>query len=52
MKKVKKMYMILSKNKNYLQGVFPYTEAGKADALKYQKKIKKIKKIDTYIIEK
>ncbi len=46
------MYVILSENKDYLHGCFPFSEQGKIDALKYQKKIKKNKKIDTYIIEK
>ena len=52
MAKNKKMYMILSKDRDYLQGVFPHTEEGKAEALKYQKKLKRKKKIETYLIEK
>ena len=50
-KKNKKMYMILSKDKDYVQGAFPFSKEGKIQALKYQKKLKS-KKIDTYIIEK
>ena len=52
MSKSKKMYMVLSKDKDYLQVCFPFSEEGKMQAVKYQKKIKKTKKIDTYIIEK
>ena len=50
-KKKKKMYMILSKDKDYVQGAFPLSEEGKSQALKYQKKLKKLKKIETYIVE-
>ncbi len=46
------MYMVLSRDKNYLQGCFPFSEEGKKQALKYQKKIKKTKNLDTYLIEK
>ena len=52
MAKTKKMYLLLSKDKDYLQGCFPFSEDGKERALKYQRKIKKVKKMDTYIIEK
>ena len=44
--------MLLSKEKDYLQGAFPYSEEGKQMAIKYQKKLKKTKKIDTYLIKK
>tara|TARA_B100000676_G_scaffold284088_1_gene311424 strand:+ start:896 stop:1051 length:156 start_codon:yes stop_codon:yes gene_type:complete len=50
--KNKRMYMVLSRDKNYLQGCFPFSEEGKKQALKYQKKIKKTKNLDTYLIEK
>lgn len=50
--KNKRMYMVLSKDKNYLQGCFPFSEEGKKQALKYQRKIKKTKNLDTYLIEK
>jgi len=52
MAKNKKMYLVLSKEKDYLQGAFPHTEEGKKLAIKYQRKIKKTKKIDTYLAEK
>lgn len=52
MAKSKKMYVVLSVSKNYLHGVFPLTDEGKVDALKYQRKLKRVKKIDTYISEK
>ena len=52
MAKRKKMYMILSSDKDYLHGCFPFSEEGKKEALRYQKKIEKIKNIDTYIVEK
>tara|TARA_R100000005_G_C4911369_1_gene148887 strand:- start:337 stop:495 length:159 start_codon:yes stop_codon:yes gene_type:complete len=48
----KKMYLVLSTDKNYVQGAFPLNEEGKKKALAYQKKLKREKKIDTYIIEK
>ena len=47
-----KMYILLSKDKDYVQGAFPYTEEGKKLALKHQRKLKKVKKIDTYLSEK
>lgn len=50
--KNKRMYMVLSRDKNYLQGCFPFSEEGKKQALKYQRKIKKTKNLDTYLIEK
>ena len=52
MAKNKKMYIIRSVNKDYLYGAFPYTEEGEKQALKYQKKLKREKKINTYIIER
>ena len=52
MAKNKKMYIVLSVKKDYLHGVFPYSDQGKRDAIKYQKKIKKVQKIETYIVEK
>jgi hypothetical protein len=44
--------MVLSRDKDYVQGAFPFSQTGKAEALKYQKKLKKTKKIETYIVEK
>ena len=52
MAKNKKMYVVLSKDKDYLQGCFPFSEEGKSQALRYQKKLKRVKKVETYIIEK
>tara|TARA_Y100001963_G_C6769301_1_gene443983 strand:- start:1933 stop:2091 length:159 start_codon:yes stop_codon:yes gene_type:complete len=52
MAKNKKMYIVLSVDKDYLHGVFPYSDEGKKEAMKYQRKIKKTKKINTYIAEK
>ena len=51
MAKNKKMYIVLSVGKNYLHGVFPHSEQGRKDAVKYQKKIKKTKEIETYLTE-
>ena len=51
MKKLK-MYLLLSKEKDYVQGAFPHTEEGKRLALKHQRKLKKTQKIETYISER
>ena len=40
-KKKKKYYLILEKTTRYIYGAFPYTEAGKARAEAYLKKINK-----------
>ena len=41
-----KCYIIVSKKNKYIQGAFPYTEAGKKDAQKYLKKINKNKEYE------
>ena len=51
-RKKNKMYVVLSKEKNYRYGAFPYSEEGKKDAEKFIKEMRKIKKENLYIIEK
>jgi len=48
-RKKQKYYLVLSKEKNYRYGVFPYSEEGKLQAEKF---IQQNKKEDLYLVEK
>tara|TARA_R110002110_G_scaffold43708_1_gene135302 strand:+ start:255 stop:422 length:168 start_codon:yes stop_codon:yes gene_type:complete len=39
----KDKYYVIINNKNHVQGAFPFTDEGKAQAKKYLKKINKMK---------
>lgn len=51
-KKKSKMYVVLSKEKNYRYGVFPFDDNGLKDAKKFIKEMKSLRNEDLYIIEK
>ena len=44
MPKKQKIYLVLSQEKDYLHGAFPYSEEGKENAEKYIRKMKRQKK--------
>lgn len=52
MKSQNKFYAVVSQNKNYLHGVFPYSEEGKEQAKKYIETLKKTSVQTFEIIEK
>lgn len=52
MKQQNKFYAVVSQNKNYLHGVFPYSEQGKEEAEKYIKTLQKTSSQKFEIVEK
>ena len=51
-KRKKNCYVVLSKERNYRYGAFPYTEEGFKMAEEFVKKIKKSNGEELYIVEK
>ena len=51
-KSKKKYYLVLSRNRNYTYGAFPYTEEGKEQADSFAKRVGKEKNEPLYVTAK
>jgi|TARA_R110000744_G_scaffold204530_2_gene323313 hypothetical protein len=51
-KKKNKMYVVLSKSKNYRYGVFPFDEDGLENAKNFVKEMEVLRSEKLYIVEK
>jgi hypothetical protein len=51
-KKKSKMYVVLSKSKNYRYGVFPFDEDGLENAKNFVKEMEVLRSEKLYIVEK
>ena len=51
-KKKSKMYIVLSKNKNYRYGAFPFNEDGLENAKNFVKEMGVLRSEELYIVEK
>ena len=50
--KTPKYYLVLSKNRNYTYGAFPYNEDGKKQAERFLRKESKKANEELYLVEK
>ena len=51
-KKKSKMYVVLSRSKNYRYGIFPFDEDGLKNAKKFVKEMGALRDEELYIVEK